>query len=54
MSESNKIVSVVTKCTLCGWDKDELIPFKGRMLCEQCYQGEINEPDLQLPGREEY
>jgi len=40
----------IKPCTLCGWTEDTkpLKPYRGRELCDQCYQGEINEPDLAL------
>lgn len=35
------------KCELCEYE-DKLRFFKGRWLCNQCYEGEVDNPEHQL------
>lgn len=41
-----------TKCDLCDYEviHDVLKFFNGRWLCNQCYIGEVENPELQLEG----
>jgi formylmethanofuran dehydrogenase subunit E len=38
-------------CDLCGYEQGGImVMHNGRMLCDQCYQGEIENPEHELPS----
>jgi len=42
------------KCELCGWEETgSFKKYNGRTLCNQCYEGEVNNPEHALPSKEE-
>lgn len=38
------------KCDLCGHKEKNLHPLAGHKLCEQCYLGEVENPEHALPN----
>lgn len=39
------------KCELCDYEEDNLEELNGRKLCHQCYNGEIENPEHQIPAK---
>ncbi len=40
------------KCELCDYEEENLQEFNGRKLCNQCYQGEIENPEHQIEAKQ--
>ncbi len=40
------------KCELCSYEQVQLLVHNGRRICNQCYEGEVNNPEHALPEKE--